>query len=1275
MNFSAFGVSNASAAKGVVEAFGQAGQEAGQFTFAAGSAVNQTTGDVYVADVPIGAGEAGGQRVEQFTADGAFVRAWGWGVATGAGAFEVCTSSCQTGSGGSGDGQFEFALQGETFTHPQIAVDQSDGSVYVADTLNDRVQKFSASGDFLDVLDGGSGSGDGQLNRPQGVAVDPVSGDVYVADTGNNRVQRFTNAGVYASQLGSPAGGSGDGEFLGPRRLAVDSTGRLYVLDDGNGRIQRFTAGGAFDGVFGAASVIPNPALPGFSPSELAVDSADDHVYVSGMTADFSAYAVVELDSAGAVVDVHAPNAGVTFGGLAVESSTGRIYASDLFGQRAVILDDVVAPTVSIDPVSEVTGTSARFNGSVNPQGPPNTGYHFEISPPSSGGGSVPSADVLVGSGMSDVPVSQQVSGLAPNTEYTVRLVATKDFNAGGATSDEVTFTTDAAPPGVRAFGAGNVTNTAAWLGGEVNPRNSPTTAYIEYTVEDDTAYADANRLPLAPDVVDVGAGNGFVTVTQLATGLEPGTGYRFRIVATNPAGTTEGPDRIFTTRQALPKAPEGRGYEMVSPLDKNGGDIDRDLGGPSLTSGASTTGDVVAYASAGRFAGLASGQMGTYRSVRDEQTGWSTRALNPPFETDPLIDANGAGLGYLSGDLSRAVVSTNFPLAPMAPLLSASAGLYLQDNSSGSSSYRLLSIPDHQLLPSSIRSPFGFAAATPDMSHVVFDSRGVQLTDDPLPATHEGVYEWADGQVRFVSELPSGTAAALGKAGAGSSLSSVHPGEHVISDDGQRIFFADGLAAESPLYVRENGSVTRAVSASERDGDDLSQAREARFLAAKADDGSSALFSSFVKLTDDATACDSSCPGGLSNDLYLWDADAPAGERLTDLTTADASGGGVLGIAAVADDLSRVFFVANGDLAEGGADGQPNLYVWSAGDGVRHVTVLSGGDGAVWSTNREVRPVQYRDARLSDDGTQLLFASRGQVTAQDMGGTKQVYLYDDAEGRLECVSCTESVPTGDSWLFFPPDLEANHRTPYRLPRNLSADGGRVFFETAQGLVDRDVNGRADVYMWEDGELSLISTGQAAEESEFVDASASGDDVFFTTRERLVGSDVDEKVDIYDARVGGGFAEQEVPPECVGDECQGSMAVAPKLVDLVGGVGAGDGSVPKRASLTVKPLSVAQRRGLAVGRKVTLVVRVNRAGRVVARGSAHVGGKRRVVLSASRRAGRAGPVRLGLRLSGSARRQLESRGRLRVSLGVRFGGVSRLVSFGLVGASSGGRGR
>ena len=73
-------------------------------------------------------------------------------------------------------------------------------------------------------------------------------------------------------------------------------------------------------------------------------------------------------------------------------------------------------------------------------------------------------------------------------------------------------------------------------------------------------------------------------------------------------------------------------------------------------------------------------------------------------------------------------------------------------------------------------------------MGHVVFESTGAQLTGDPL--LDQGVYEWADGQVRLVSKLPVGCVPASAIGGGGHRSGGNHPGGHVISDDGQRIFF-----------------------------------------------------------------------------------------------------------------------------------------------------------------------------------------------------------------------------------------------------------------------------------------------------------------------------------------------------------------------------------------------------------------------------------------------------------------------------------------------------
>jgi hypothetical protein len=131
-------VPTAQAARGVLGVFGEYGEAEGQFWNGSSIDAYMSTGDLYV-------GDAFNERVQRFDADGNFELAFGWGVDDGSDEFQICTSDCQVGIVGAGDGQF-----GGPYVGPQgIAVDQSDGSVFVNDPGNRRVQKFDKDGNFL----------------------------------------------------------------------------------------------------------------------------------------------------------------------------------------------------------------------------------------------------------------------------------------------------------------------------------------------------------------------------------------------------------------------------------------------------------------------------------------------------------------------------------------------------------------------------------------------------------------------------------------------------------------------------------------------------------------------------------------------------------------------------------------------------------------------------------------------------------------------------------------------------------------------------------------------------------------------------------------------------------------------------------------------------------------------------------------------------------------------------------------------------------------------
>jgi DNA-binding beta-propeller fold protein YncE len=167
------------------------------------------------------------------------------------------------GSQGNGNSQFQSPMD--------VA---SDGSnIYVADTGNNRIQKFSYNGSYQTQW-GTAGAGNGQFNAPRSVATDGPY--IYVVDTGNNRVQKFSSSGVYSTQWGSAGGGNG--QFSTPFGIAVHASGYVYVVDRDNNRIQKFTTNGGYVTQWGGVGTGDGQFN---SPWAVAVNGAGDRVYVA----------------------------------------------------------------------------------------------------------------------------------------------------------------------------------------------------------------------------------------------------------------------------------------------------------------------------------------------------------------------------------------------------------------------------------------------------------------------------------------------------------------------------------------------------------------------------------------------------------------------------------------------------------------------------------------------------------------------------------------------------------------------------------------------------------------------------------------------------------------------------------------------------------------------------------------------------------------------------------------------------------------------------------
>jgi hypothetical protein len=640
------------------------------------------------------------------------------------------------------------------------------------------------------------------------------------------------------------------------------------------------------------------------------------------------------------------------------------------------------------------------------------------------------------------------------------------------------------AAPAVEDAWVSSVTATAVDLNGSVNPDGLSTTARFEYLTTaayeanlsaSRDAFFGATRSPLGSGGVNLGSGTVAVSFLRHIGLLVAGTAYRYRVVATNSAGTTYGPIRWFATTESTPvfELPDARAWEMVSPVDKGGGEIQRPgeiLGGGVFQ--AAAAGATITYGSLTSFAGGAGSPGASQYLSQRSDPGWSTANITPSTLAGAYGEQpDGVPFQLFSGDLGRSLLVQASRCAEEP----CPRRLDLRDGAGAT----IASTP--------ARPDLRFAGANSALTQIVV-STCAALTAEAIEVPAEGgcdpsaanLYRWAGGGLTLINLLPAmpfGTPGATLAAPAGA-----------VSADGSRVYFELG----GNLFLR-TGSTTVTVDAAAGGG--------GTFETASAD-GSLAFFTK-------------------AGHLYRFSAGSGTA---TDLTP----GGEVEGVLGATPDGTRLYYAT--------ADG---LYLHRSGAATK---IADGADASNF-------PPATGTARVAANGN-LAFLSSEPLTGFDNAGNAQAFIYSAASGSLTCASCN---PSGARALGAAsiPGASANGTGPTAIraykSRALSASGTRLFFQTPDKLAAADTNGALDVYQWEaqgtgscqrqGGCISLISSGRSAGGATFVDASADGAEAYFLTDGSLVPTDPG-LVDLYNARVGGGFPVPPVPIACLGDACQ-----------------------------------------------------------------------------------------------------------------------------------------
>ena len=1024
------------------------------------------------------------------------------------------------------------------------AVNDNNGYLYIADGGEHAIYPFDKEGKQVFKTNGegkriagaeitGAATPAGAFSEELKIAIDEKTGRLYVSDIGNGAVDIFSEGGAYEGQVVLP------GSEVLPEAITVDQvTGELYVAAHGQALDEEENDGFGFVYVFDSSGKLlreiggrSSGAFPGFGneTEPLLTGIAlgpEGNLYVD----DLPRRAVFEFDSSGAYLGEILGTPSEPFDeplSVALDK-TGDLYVVDRTEgisterrQAESGLSEVPGlvaefgpagtsgpPTVESESVSGVTATGATLHAGIDPTGV-DTSYHFELCQDSSCT-SVPASSVEVGSGEAIEEVAQPVSGLQANTIYSYRVVLT--YGAGGASTVDgavETFTTKTEGAGVQ------LPDGRAWELVSSPEKNGaglesiPREGGLIQASEDGSALT---YISLAPDEPKA-QGNRVPTFVQLlakrghnaTTGLPDWTGEDITLPGADKAtgartGNGKQEYRYFSSDLAV---------SLVEPIGNSAkaepklypGDTERSLytrqtegceAPPSAcyTPVVSSSNDV----SGEPFGGTEGNKRGLefVNATPDlsHVVFKSLVQLNEEAESSKEIDYEWAAREPDGKDIPA---SEQLKLIGILPKLTASEAP--QPAPEAELGYKHLTRQ----------------AISSDGSRVIFSSDGHLYTRDM--ATNET--QQADTSYAGVE--------------AGSAIF------QTASSDGLKIFFTD------------EAKLTEKSTASTRNSDLYEYDVETKKVIDLSVDP-------HLKETGERAAVQGLVPGASEDGSTIY---FVANGVLT--TTPNGHGE-----TAAAGHCAKK--IQQGEVPAGATCNVYAEQVGEEGATPTFVARLSYEDLPDWENNNE--NLAYVTSRVSPNGQFFAFMSNRRLTNYDNRDTnpeaheaadEEVFVYDSATGSLTCTSCDPSAgrPSGvfdggelvrgeeglgllidrietweGKWLAgaLPGWTASEGQTATYQSRYLS-DSGRLFFDTTAPLSQADTNGKTDVYEFEPNEVGscatqagctdLISSGSSTHESAFLDASTSGDDVFFLSASALVPGDRDNDFDVYDARVCG----------------------------------------------------------------------------------------------------------------------------------------------------------